>query len=521
MLCQTTMSSDLRRTRRGFPSPAQDVAGGRRLPTVAVALVLALTAISRLQGGAPPPSPLADACERQDWAAAEALLASHTDVNAAQPDGMTALHWAVYHDHAPIVARLLAAGAEVHCTSRYGVAPLSLACVNGNEKIVKMLLDAGADPNTTLPGGETALMTAARTGRPGPVQALLEKGAEVNARERKGQTALMWAAAEGNLQVVDLLLKAGADFRTPLPSGFTPFFFAVREGKTPVVFRLLEAGIPINEPLEPRRGGPARGKPTNALLLAIENGHFELADALLEAGADANARPAGYTALHAITWVRKPIRGDGDPPPQGSGSLDSLTLVRRLVAHGADINARLEKGESGRGRFTTTGSTPFLLAARASDVPLMQLLLELGADAQIPNADHCPPLLAAAGVGALGDGDEAAGTDEEALAACKLLLELGADVNAVDDNGETVMHGAAYQSRANLIALFDAHGADIRVWNRKNRWGWTPLMIAQGHRPGNFRPSPETMAAIERVMRARGVEPPPPVPRDTRPPEYK
>ena len=497
------------------------MAGGRRLPTVAVALALALTAISTLQGDAPPPSPLADTCERQDWAAAEALLASHTDVNAAQPDGMTALHWAVYHDHAPIVARLLAAGAEVRCTNRYGVAPLSLACVNGNEKIVKMLLDAGADPNTTLPGGETALMTAARTGRPGPVQALLEKGAEVNARERKGQTALMWAAAEGNLQVVDLLLKAGADFRTPLPSGFTPFFFAVREGKTPVVFRLLEAGIPINEPLEPRRGGPARGKPTNALLLAIENGHFELADALLEAGADANARPAGYTALHAITWVRKPIRGDGDPPPQGSGSLDSLTLVRRLVAHGADINARLEKGESGRGRFTTTGSTPFLLAARASDVPLMQLLLELGADPQIPNADHCPPLLAAAGVGALGDGDEAAGTDEEALAACKLLLELGADVNAVDDNGETVMHGAAYQSRANLVALFDAHGADIRVWNRKNRWGWTPLMIAQGHRPGNFRPSPETMAAIERVMRARGVEPPPPVPRDTRPPEYK
>ena len=521
MLCQTTMSSDLGRSGPGFSSPAQDVAGGRRLPTVAVALVLALTAISRLQGDAPPPSPLADACERQDWAAAEALLASHTDVNAAQPDGMTALHWAVYHDHEPIVARLLAAGAEVRCTSRYGVAPLSLACVNGNEKIVKMLLDAGADPNTTLPGGETALMTAARTGRPGPVQALLEKGADVNARERKGQTALMWAAAEGNVEVVDLLLKAGADFRTPLPSGFTPFFFAVREGKTPVVFRLLEAGIPINEPLEPRRGGPARGKPTNALLLAIENGHFELADALLEAGADANARPAGYTALHAITWVRKPIRGDGDPPPQGSGSLDSLTLVRRLVAHGADINARLEKGESGRGRFTTTGSTPFLLAARASDVPLMQLLLELGADAQIPNADHCPPLLAAAGVGALGDGDEAAGTDEEALAACKLLLELGADVNAVDDNGETVMHGAAYQSRANLIALFDAHGADIRVWNRKNRWGWTPLMIAQGHRPGNFRPSPETMAAIERVMRARGVEPPPPVPRDTRPPEYK
>jgi ankyrin repeat protein len=516
MSSSATVISNPNRDRLRFPA--------RGLGPITLALEVALLLVLATNVAVPaaaPFAPLADACQRQDWEAAKALLDSHADVSAAQPDGMTALHWAVYHDHVPTVERLLAAGADARATSRYQVAPLSLACLNGNEKIVKLLLEAGADPNTTLPGGETALMTAARTGRPGPVQALLERGADVNARERKGQTALMWAAAEGNLEAVDLLLRAGADFRTPLPSGFTPFFFAVREGKAAVVFRLLDAGIDVNATLEPRRGGPARSKPTNALLLAVENGHFELADALLERGADPNGRPAGYTALHALTWVRKPIRGDGDPPPQGSGGMDSLTLVRRLVAHGAEVNARLEKGESGRGRFTTTGATPFLLAARASDVPLMRLLLELGADPQIPNADHCPPLLAAAGVGALGDGDEAAGTDEEALAACKLLLELGADVNAVDDHGETVMHGAAYQSRASLVAFLDAHGADIQVWNRKNRWGWTPLMIAQGHRPGNFRPSPETIAAIERVMRAHGVEPPPPVPRDTRPPEYK
>lgn len=492
-------------------------------------LPLALTCLWWTTGSTPlavraePPAraPLADACERQDWTTAQRLLAARVEVNAAQPDGMTALHWAVYHDETSMVARLLRAGANVRGASRYGITPLSLACLNGNGEVVSLLLDAGADPNTTLPGGETVLMTAARTGASSAVQALLARGAQVNARERKGQTALMWAAAEGHLQVVDLLLKAGADYQTPLPSGFTPFFFAVREGRSEVALRLLQAGIDVNQPLQPRRGGPARSKPTNALLLAVENGHFELAATLLERGADPNARPAGYTALHAITWVRKPIRGDGDPPPQGSGRMDSLTFVRRLVARGAEVNAPLEHGESGRGRFTTTGSTPFLLAARASDVPLMRLLLELGADPTIPNADHCPPLLAAAGVGALGDGDEAAGTDEEAFAACKLLLELGADVNAVDDHGETVMHGAAYQSRSNLVALFDAHGADIRVWNRKNRWGWTPLMIAQGHRPGNFRPAPETIAAIERVMRAHGVQPPPPVPRDTRPPEYK
>jgi ankyrin repeat protein len=186
--------------------------------------------------------------------------------------------------------------------------------------------------------------------------------------------------------------------------------------------------------------------------------------------------------------------------------------VRQLVAHKADIDARLEKGESGRGRFTTTGSTPFLLAARACDIPLMRLLLELGADRKLANADKCTPRGAAAGVGALGDGDEAAGTEQEAVEAVGLLLELGADPNAVDNNGETAMHGAAYQSRYQLVPLLAEHGADIKIWHRKNKWGWTPLMIAQGHRPGNFRPAPATIAAFERLMRANGVEPPPPTP---------
>ncbi|MDQ3331575.1 MAG: ankyrin repeat domain-containing protein, partial [Planctomycetota bacterium] len=216
----------------------------------------------------------------------------------------------------------------------------------------------------------------------------------------------------------------------------------------------------------------------------------------------------GYTALHAITWVRKPIRGDGDPPPMGSGRISSLDFVQRLVAHGADMNTRLERGESGRGRFTTTGSTPFLMAARASDVPLMRLLISLGADPKLPNADGCTPLLAAAGVGALGDGDEAAGTEEEALEAVRVLLELGADVNAADENGETAMHGAAYQSRAELVNLLAENGADVSIWDRKNKWGWTPLLIAEGHRPGNFRPAPETIAAIRRAMLAAGVSPP-------------
>ncbi|HMC09755.1 MAG TPA: ankyrin repeat domain-containing protein [Pirellulaceae bacterium] len=456
---------------------------------------------------------LADAAENNNLARVRTLLEQKTDVNAPQPDGMTALHWASRHGELETAKLLIAAGADAKAANRYGVTPLSLACTNGNTTIVELLLEAGADPKTTLPSGETALMTASRTGRLGPVKALLAREADVNAREHKGQTALMWAAADGHLEVVDALLKAGADFRTPLPSGFTPLFFAVREGRAPVVFRLLQAGVDVNESTRPeRRNGATRGRPTTPLLLAVENGHFELAAALLNAGADPNARPAGFTALHAITWVRKPIRGDGDPPPYGSGNLDSLDIVRQLVAHHADLNARVEKGTSGKGRFTTTGSTPFLMAARASDVPLMRLLLELGADSQLPNADNCSPLLAAAGVGALGDGDESAGTDEEALEAVRLLLEIGADIDAVDDNGETAMHGAAYQSRWQLVQLLADHHADINVWNRKNKSGWTPLMIAEGHRPGNFRPAPDTIAAFYRVMLAAGVTPPKPTP---------
>jgi ankyrin repeat protein len=457
------------------------------------------------------PANLADAAESRDAETIRALIENKAEVNEPQADGMTALHWATYHDEVNHVKLLIEAGANVKAVNRYGVAPLALACTNGNRKIVELLLDAGADANSALPGGETALMLASRTGRLGPVELLLAHGADANARERKGQTALMWAAAEGHAKIVDALLDAGADFRMRLRSGFTPLFFAVREGRTDAVNRLLEAGADVNETMRPRRRRDDT-KPTTALILAVENGHFELAAELLEAGANPNDSPAGYASLHSITWVRKPIRGDGNPPPTGSGKLNSLDMVRQLVSHGADLNTRLEDGDSELGRFTTTGSTPFLLAARASDVPLMRLLVELGADTTIGNADGCTPLMAAAGVGALGDGEESAGTEEEAIEAVRVLLELGADVNAVDDNGETAMHGAAYQSRSKLVEFLAEHGADVNNWNRKNKAGWTPLMIARGHRPGNFRLAPDTVAAIERVMRAAGVEPPEPEP---------
>ena len=448
-------------------------------------------------------SSLADAVKRNEPTTARALLEQGADVNAAQVDGMTALHWAAYHDDLQTTKLIVAAGASVDARNRYGVAPLSLACKNGNAAIVELLLESGADPNTSLPGGETALMTAARTGKLGPVLALIARGADVDAAERKGQTAMMWAAADGHTKVVDALIDAGADFRTPLKSGFAPFFFAVREGRTDVVLRLLAAGVDVNDVMLPEKTfgkGPRKG--TSPLVLAVENGHLELARELLRAGADPNDKQCGFTALHAITWVRKPIRGDGDPPPIGSGKLTSLDLVRELVAHGADVNARHGKHKPAKERLNRTDATPFLLAAETGDVPLMRLLVELGADPLLPNADHCTPLLAAAGVGVLSDGDESAGTEDDAIAAVALLLELGANINAVDDLGKTAMHGAAFKSWARLVQFLADHGADINVWNRKNKRGWTPLMIAQGHRPGNFRPSQVTIDALQRVMQA-------------------
>jgi ankyrin repeat protein len=405
------------------------------------------------------------------------------------------------------------ASANANATNRYGVTPLSLACQNGNTAMVELLLAQGADPNTTLRGGETVLMTAARTGKAGPVKALLARGAILDAKERRGQTALMWAAADGHVAVVELLLKAGADFRTALPdSGFTPLFFAARDGRADVVRVLLKAGADVNEAMEPRRPsakGPAKG--TSALLLAIENGYYELALTLLDAGADPNDQRSGFTPLHVMTWVRKPPRGEdqGAPPPPELGRVSNVQFIRELVKRGADVNARLANGKGGLGKYNTKGATPFLMASATADVPYMRLLLELGANPAMANVDNCTPLIAACGIHVGSDqATEVAGEEPEVVEAAELLLKLGADVNAVDANGETAMHAAALKNLPKVVQFLAGHGAKIEIWNRKNKYGWTPLMIAEGHRPGNFKPSAETIEALHKVMLAAGVKPP-------------
>ncbi len=489
--------------------------GGKPLGSWLIVSILSTAPL--LAGGAD--APLANAVQQRDRASIHRLLDKPDkpiDVNASQADGMTALLWAAYHDDLELVNRLVGAGANAHASNRYGVTPLSLACTNGNVAMIERLLDAGADPNTSLPGGETALMTAARTGRIGAVQALLARGADVHAKEgRRGQTALMWAAAEGHVEAVEKLIQAGADFRTPLDSGFTPLLFAVREGRIGVVRVLLKAGANVNETVQvpasrarPLPGGPPIGAGASALLVAVTNAHFELAAALLNAGADPNADGPGYTVLHAIASVRKPGVGDNDPAPEGSGAMTSLELVRRLAAHGADLNARMTKRRNlNNTRFNELGATPFLLAALTADAALMKTLTELGADPLLPNNEKSTPLMAAAGLGTRSPGEDA-GTEEEVLEALQAALDLGADVNAEDDHGETAMHGAAYKNLPRAVEFLAKKGARIAIWNKKNEFGWTPLTIARGYRFGNFKPSPETVVAVEGVMLAAGITPP-------------
>jgi uncharacterized protein len=288
----------------------------------------------------------------------------------------------------------------------------------------------------------------------------------------------------------------------------------VREGHADVVRVLLKAGVDVNETV-PVDGGRRRGyggrlPPAGAspLLMAITNAHFQLAADLLEAGADPNADLPGYTVLHALAAVRDPGVGDNDPAPDGSGTLSSIELVKKLIARGAKLDARMtKKANLNNTRLSEIGATPFLLASLTADAELMRTLAALGADPRLTNIENSTPLMVAAGLATRSPGEDA-GTESQVLEAVQVLLDLGADVNAVDNNGETAMHGAAYKNLPKVVKLLAAKGAKIELWNRPNRFGWTPLAIAAGYRFGNFKPNAETEAAVREVMIAAGVTPP-------------
>ena len=488
----------------------------RRL-IVLVVFVLAAGSARPVAGGSAEAG-LLEAVKAADAAGVRAALDAGADAAAAEPDGTTPLHWAVHADDADVVELLLAAGANAAAVNRYGVPPVALACVNGNAAVVRLLLDAGVHPDTALAEGETALMTAARTGAHDVVALLLDRGADVNAVEAwRGQTALMWAAAEGHAHVVPTLLAHGADIRARSARGWTPLLFAVREGRIGVVRTLLDAGADVEESLpvlqERRRGGTSAEREAtglNAFLLAAANAHYELASLLVDRGADVNAASRGWTALHQVSWVRKAgIAGSNNPAPTGSGRLGSLDFVKKIAAAGADLNARVTvRPPAGITRLNFIGGTPFLLAARTGDAPLMRLLAELGGDPTLPNEDGTTPIMVAAGVGTSSPGEDP-GTEPEVLEAVTVALDLGGDVNGVDDRGETVMHGAAYKHLPRVVAFLAEAGADPAVWNRPNARDWTPLDIVENVPLGRgIHDNPATAAAVRAAMDRAGVAPP-------------
>ena len=468
--------------------------------------------------------PLVEAARKADAVAVRALVERRVDVNAGEVDGTTALHWAAYHGDLKSVELLIGHGANAKAVTRYGVTPLSLAAVNGHGVVIDRLLKAGADANSAQPGGETALMTAARAGKPEAIKVLLAHGADVNAREgSRAQTALMWAAAEGHVAAIRVLAEAGADinarstekdFRNyePIPGTgaiggvqngvkieFSPLLFAVRAGKVDAVRTLLDLGAHVNE---------TTPDGTSALVIAAINAKWDVGAYLLERGADPNAAAQGWNALHQVARTRTYNLGIVPSPPP-SGSVSSLDFARKLLAKGVNVNARMTREILNDGyRFTMSrlGATAYLIAAKGADAPMMRLLATLGADTLIPNNAGTTPLMAAAGVDLAFLGEDT-GSHEEALEAITVALENPHDVNAVNAQGVTALHGAARRGAIPIVERLITDGAKL---DAKNKQGLLPLTIALGYRKGrplflNEQRQLVTAAVIYKAMEQRGL----------------
>ena len=452
-----------------------------------------------------------------DIEAVRGLLAQGAEVDAPAGDGSTALQWAVHESRLEIVELLLDAGAEVTATNRYGVGAASLAAENGNAAILERLLAAGADANATMSGGETLLMTAARTGDADTVRVLLARGADANTRESlRGQTALMWAAANNNTAAIHALAEQGADVhaRTDNPSrspgrtfssapatGFTPLLFAVRGGHVDAVGVLLEAGADVNDTVSDGQ---------SALVVAAANANWELAAFLLDRGADPNHAAAGWNALHQTVRTRRMNTGFGTPGPFAAGTLDSIDFIRKLLADGVDVNARMTRNgirDGQRNRFNRLGATAFMLAAKITDVEVMRVLLEAGADPLMPTADGTTPLMVAAGLAIWNPGEDGGsldGQEDEVLEAVRICVELGNDVNAANYRGETALHGASFRGANNVVDYLVAQGADLDALTDD---GWSPLAIARGLSYSDFyKAQVHTAALLEELMTARGID---------------
>ena len=482
-------------------------------------LVMAVSGVSL--GAQSRAVPLIEAVKKGDMATVR-RLATKGPVDAAEVDGTTAMHWAAYGEHLESVDVLLRAGASAKSANRYGVTPLSLAALKGSAGIIERLLAAGADPNVTVEGGETPLMSAARAGRVDAVTALLARGADVHAREStRGQNALMWAAAEGHAPVIGVLAAAGADVngRAASPAAvtkgkaqagtagpnmgaplgrideLTPLLFAARRGHAEAVTALLDAGARINDTAVDGSGPAA---------LAAANAYYDLALSLLDKGADPKAASRGWTLLHQVARTRTPhVRRL--PPPYGYDADASLTLVRKLIEGGVDVNARMtaDVNDGYRHFERRVGATPFYLAAKSGDLKMMRLLLDRGADPGLATNAGDTPLIGLSGL-SLGAPGEDGLTDAQTVEAAALMLgDRRTDVNAVNKDGFAALHGAAYRGAVGLVQLLVDKGARLDL---RTRTGFTPWTIATGWAPDNHAyEQPAAEALIRKLMDERGI----------------
>lgn len=439
-------------------------------------------------------SRLVEAARTQDQKTVRALLAQKVDVNARASDGSTALLWAAHWNDADTANLLLGAGADVNAANDFRTTPLAEACTNGSPTLVRALLKSGANPNAPIATGETPLMTCAKTGSVDAVRMLIEYGAAVNAKEpTENQTALMWAAAERHPDMVKAFIDAHADLKANSKQGFTAIHFAARVGDLESVKLLLAAGVDVNF-LTYTAGGTNRvssflgiAKTIGALgytplLVAVVRGQVDLALWLLDHGADPNNEAAGFTPLHwaSSQWesfTANPVYGFDDPMSGIPDRQAKLRLVKALLAHGANVNARMTKPQPNfaGGYLDATGATPFLLAASANDLEMMHILLNAGADPKILTATNASAIMAASGLNhSIGEDTV---TEAQAMETVKLLLDLGVDPKGETTFGENALFGPGYRGWNKLLAQLIGLGVNV---NAVSKAGVTPYLAAHG-----------------------------------------
>jgi ankyrin repeat protein len=425
---------------------------------------------------------LVTAAKQGDRATVQSLLNGRAKQDVAGAEGTAALVWAATRNDLAMADLLVRAGANVKGVNEFGATALYAAAAHPDPAMTAKLLAAGADANTALMSGETPLMEAARRGNLATVRALLSNKADPNARESNGgQNALMWALSQRHSAVVDELIKGGADVHAGSKTGFTPLMFAAQQGDVDSTSILLRGGAKPND-AQPKTA-------LTPLMIASAMGHTKTVDLLLDNGANPNLADAnGYTSLHRV--VRDSDYGID------LGSKDAvLTVVKSLLKHGANPNARLKQDKEKaaeeirngsvatyekRTAVTVTeivlqGATPLFLAAEVNNLDVITTLVEAGADPLIGTERGTTPLMMAAGAGT--DVQRERAPEERALAleTAKFLVERGAEVNAAGQYGWTALHAATYQGINPLIEFLVSKGAKI---DQKDEFGQTPLSIS-------------------------------------------